>query len=273
MASQLYNAIKHGDTGAVEYMIAHGADVNGFISDGEDMQYPLIVAAQNSRYPMIRLLLDNGADVNISDDEEGETALIWASERGMLECVRELCFRGADVNHFDNAGWNALIWASAGGNLDVVRELCTRGALVNAVENDGDMTALMAASVSNQLAIVRELVDRGADINMIDSHGQTAADMASTYEINRFLKGFAPKKVARNLQSVGILGSHRGLPENVEGGIGSFISGKRGNLSMQMDEVQQNAGISLARQPRRRARRGGKRTMKKKRKGSKTRRR
>jgi hypothetical protein len=72
------------------------------------------------------------------------------------------------------------------------------------------------------------------------------------------------KRKGRNLTSVARIGLSRGLPENVEGEIGEMLSGKRGHLVSQMNQLRQEMGESLA--PRVRARaRGGKRTTRKRR--------
>ena len=49
-----------------------------------------------------------------------------------------------------------------------------------------------------------------------------------------------------NLQSVKKVGSAKSLPENVEGRIGTFLSGKTGALITQENKLNQNMGISLA---------------------------
>jgi hypothetical protein len=70
------------------------------------------------------------------------------------------------------------------------------------------------------------------------------------------------KRKGRNLTSVARIGLSRGLPENVEGEIGEMLSGKKGHLVSQMNQLRQETGESLA--PRVRAR-GGKRTTRKRR--------
>ena len=75
----------------------------------------------------------------------------------------------------------------------------------------------------------------------------------------------ANKFMQRNLQSVATIGEEFGLPYNVEGEIGKFLSGKHGHLSAQENYLRQNSGESLA--PRVRASKkkteGGKRTTRK----------
>ena len=50
----------------------------------------------------------------------------------------------------------------------------------------------------------------------------------------------------KNLQSVKEVGEAKKLPHNVEGRIGTFLSGKTGPLVSQENKLKQNMGISLA---------------------------
>ena len=74
------------------------------------------LAAYSGQLPMVKLLLDAGADVN-SQDHEGVTALSYASNRGDLELENLLLNKGADANVRDNAGKTTLMWATSMGHL------------------------------------------------------------------------------------------------------------------------------------------------------------
>ena len=41
----------------------------------------LIVATKNGNFDVVKILLDNGADIDAKDDE-GKTALDWSKEKG-----------------------------------------------------------------------------------------------------------------------------------------------------------------------------------------------
>jgi hypothetical protein len=62
------------------------------------------------------------------------------------------------------------------------------------------------------------------------------------------------KKVGRNVGSTLALETLKGLPKNVGGKIGEMLSGKKGHLESQMNQLKQNVGIPLA--PRVRAAKG-----------------
>ncbi len=107
---QLYDAAAKGDTEEVSRLIAQGANVNakneiggtgrssfsvsrardGFtavrVPEMSASEPALTVASRNGRTDVVRVLLANGADVNIEDDK-GDTVLIWTGNKPMKEMI------------------------------------------------------------------------------------------------------------------------------------------------------------------------------------------
>jgi len=77
---------------------------------------------------MVRLLLDNGANIHALNDQ----SLIFASLSGHLEVVRLLLDRGANI-HTKND--RALYYAFKFNNKKVVKLLLSRGANKKVIEN------------------------------------------------------------------------------------------------------------------------------------------
>jgi tetratricopeptide (TPR) repeat protein len=77
----------------------------------------------------VKELLDKGANVN---EFKYGTALMIAAQDGRLEIARLLIDRGADINVQSNMGWTALGLAADGGHTDMVDLLITKGADVDA---------------------------------------------------------------------------------------------------------------------------------------------
>ena len=71
---------------------------------------------------MIKVLLENGADVN-HPDFDGMTPLCLASMLGHTDVVQLLLERHADVGHWDRHGRTPLMLASANGHHTVVKLL------------------------------------------------------------------------------------------------------------------------------------------------------
>ena len=115
----------------------------------------LIIASGLGHVEVVKLLLENGADVNTNNDI-GISALMAASSKGFVKVVKLLLEKGADVNAKNDDNLTALIIASQTGHTEVAELLLEKGADVNAKNNDG-YTALMAASLEGHPEVVKLL--------------------------------------------------------------------------------------------------------------------
>ncbi len=154
----------------VKVLLEHGANPNARLRlptlqrfhNGGDKQLgdgatPLMRAAKAKDLPVMLLLLDNGADVNLVT-RDYMTALLFAasggrtrsSEKDVIAALKVCLDHGADVNAFDINGATALSEAITQGD-----------------------------------EIVKFLAAHGADLQMRDKQGRTALDIA-----NGVSKGF-----------------------------------------------------------------------------------
>lgn len=104
-----------------------------------------LLAARNSDLPLLRLLLERGADWKIPNYDDC-TALLAAAGVGALGSGNEL--PGSDEE-----------------SIETVRLLLELGADINAVAKQGE-TAMHGASYHERPALVKFLVDNGADIKV-----------------------------------------------------------------------------------------------------------
>ena len=102
----LAHACVKNNSAMVEFLLKHGADPN--VLDDPDQCPPLVQACQPGGLPVVKLLVDYGADVNSSLPRYG-TALTCACQIGSLEMARLLLDNGADVNLIDSYGDTPLI--------------------------------------------------------------------------------------------------------------------------------------------------------------------
>ena len=123
---EIMSAALRGDLAAVQELIAKGADVDAK-SDGAGRITALIGASQEGHSEIARLLLTNGADINVKD-RNGETALMLASYYGHKKVVQVLLAKGAYVNANNERGETALMLASQKGHNEIKELLIKAGA-------------------------------------------------------------------------------------------------------------------------------------------------
>jgi ankyrin repeat protein len=164
----ILGAAAKGHTDVIRLLLENGADIN---QEGKYGQNALCDASENRQEAVVRMLIEDGACVN---NEGGTTTPIEvASEKGHKGIVEMLIKAGADVN----LGYEpALYCASNYGHEDVVQQLILADADVNL---EGDLgTALHAASHNPGRKIVELLIDAGADVNKLAGEYGTALQAA-----------------------------------------------------------------------------------------------
>ena len=135
---------------------------------------PLVQAAMNNDLEAVRrLLLFEGADVNVRDKNYGTNALAHAFMNGNREMMRELLWRGARVNMRLAYKQTALMRLREATPVEAVRDLLDAGAKVNLRDEDGD-TALMSAAEQGRADVVELLLKAGARVNVQNKEGRTA---------------------------------------------------------------------------------------------------
>lgn len=96
----------------------------------------IIPAASNGQEAAVRILLDEGANIEVSDDY-GNTPLILAARHGHEAVVRLLLEKGANIEAKDKYGSSPLISAACMGRKAVVGTLLEMGANTEAENNHG----------------------------------------------------------------------------------------------------------------------------------------
>jgi ankyrin repeat protein len=178
-----------GDLGKARDLIAHGADVNAKTKAGRT---PLLIAArQDGAYPVVKLLIEKGADIKVLDSVPdffsgpGLNALMLAAKSGDVRTVKLLTEHGLDVNTRNPKGYTALFEAAWAGNKDVAQYLIAKGADVNAGIADfpfKGMTALAIAAALDRDEIADMLIAAGARVNARDGAGYGPLQWAAMSE-------------------------------------------------------------------------------------------
>lgn len=169
-------AVQIGDCRTVVDCLYDGAKsvVNAVDSRG---CLPLYYAIENCDGPMVKLLLNYGADLDAYVSDSGETALGVAATKGSVQVARLLLEAGADPEVGDSEGWSALHIACFWGNLDVAKLIVSFGANVNALSPSGQSPLHLAVTVQSAslaLPLVHWLIlEQGANVLEKDASGRT----------------------------------------------------------------------------------------------------
>ncbi|KAK8000508.1 hypothetical protein PG990_013108 [Apiospora arundinis] len=139
------------------------------------MNKAMILAAEAGNAEAVKILLDNGAEIDWKDDQ-GSSALDFAVPEGKEEVVRLLLQRGANFNSTDHYGNVALHWAIS--RPSIARLLLEEGACAN-VANHKKCTPLHWSIHENQIEVLKLLIKFGAEINASDQNGVTGLHAAS----------------------------------------------------------------------------------------------
>jgi ankyrin repeat protein len=107
----------NGHTGIVEKLLEAGADVNLTNPTGTT---PLMLASSGPFPETVQVLLKAGAKVNVIDSGEHFTALMWAAAEGQTEVVKILLDNGADLTLTDIDGDTAESFAFKAGHQAIV---------------------------------------------------------------------------------------------------------------------------------------------------------
>jgi ankyrin repeat protein len=152
-----------GSLDAMQMLIAVGADVKAVSKSGLTALH-----LSTGDVKKVRLLVDQGADVNVKSTIGRTPLLVAASTSGTREVVELLLDKGADVNVVDVTGIVPLIAAASVDDSAVVKLLLSKGAAVNARANVGQSaTALMGAAYNGNAELTRLLLANNAQVDAV----------------------------------------------------------------------------------------------------------
>ena len=150
------------------------------VDDGLTALIRLSETPGSETLPSIKLLVENGADVNIASSLYGYSALMMAAANGYTETVEYLLSKGANVNHQTKVDQSfALMYAATSGHIDIVKLLIDAGADVNLKYGAGG-TVLSESALTSSIEIIDILLAAGADASAQDDLGVTALMMAAS---------------------------------------------------------------------------------------------
>ena len=172
-STPLHHAAGFGNTETIKLLLDNGADVN---AKNRLEGTPLHWAVRSDE--KTRLLLERGADIN-SKTQNGSTPLYLASRRRDSHSVlRLLLKKGADPNLATMNGRTPLMAAARDGDVAAMQLLLAKKADATALSGSGAGT-LMDAARSRNLEAVHLLLEHGADVKAETKRKQTALAIAA----------------------------------------------------------------------------------------------
>ncbi|MGE3189536.1 MAG: ankyrin repeat domain-containing protein [Vicinamibacterales bacterium] len=195
----LHAAALRGDVATVKALLARGADPNARLTNGSPVRRfgsqwalsraiagatPLLVAAAYLEVPIVRALLDGGADPSLGLPD-GTTPLLAAAGARV-----EVLTRPTDLERWNMVDSDQPVAPRAEGDvLAAVTALADRGADVNAATEEGN-TALHEAAATGLTTVIKVLAAHGAALDAKNKQGQTPLDL--TLPIPPIREGFPP---------------------------------------------------------------------------------
>lgn len=171
--SALSYAVNNGDIESAKLLLENKAKIK------DELLIAIKSPIVESRINMMKLLIDNKANINYTD-ENGFNPLNIAIESGDMEVTKFLITNGANVNSLMQDGVSLIGYAIAQNNMDLLQILIENGANVNYTNGDSWAdTPLKTASRLGLDNVVRILLTRNADINAVDMNGNTALHTAA----------------------------------------------------------------------------------------------
>lgn len=164
-APPLHQATTKGYVEVVRLLLQNGADVH---KETADQGTALYVAAKNGHVDIARLLIERGANINAQTSQEPDSPLSVAAWAGRREMVKLLLGLGADVNSCSEEHGTALILACLSGDEAIAQILYEHGANLSLCCPTGN--ALQGAAYHGHHGIARLLLSWGFDVNQADKN-------------------------------------------------------------------------------------------------------
>jgi len=187
---QFLEAIKNNDINLIKKMIK---DDKTLISmKNQRTESVLHVSAQYSGFPVFKLLIDLGADVNAPTSRRSKP-IHYTTMFGKLEMTELLLQKGAVAHEMNGSSLYPIQYAVDSGNIPLVELLIAKGEKYDQLSTT-QMTLLHYAAGSGSVAMYEFIASKGLDPQAKDSTGNTMLHIASTgsVEMVKYLiaKGF-----------------------------------------------------------------------------------
>ena len=247
---------KGGKEFFVRKLIEAGADLNLKNNDGLTA---IMVAVQEDRPELIKLLVDGGANVNaVTNSKTQTTPLLMAVSEGKIEAVKILCDAGADINAVSSEKADALLTAmqkplrflkesEKKEFQDLVNLLLDLGVSTDHVTNNGATAIFLSLLDSKKRVFFPKILEKqkNTDVWYTDMNEKTSLlhnifRISTNEGVSKELLDIVLSKGAK----LGAIDSNKNKPESY-----AFLSPVNGRLlldyNIDIDAVFHNGNVSL----------------------------
>lgn len=175
-------------TDTVKFLLKYNGVINMINLVDNDGYTALGYAERYDQYDTFKLLIENGADIEIKN-KKGLTPLMIALSKASINYIKLLLDHGADVNATNDEGDTPLMIATKKGYTPVkflFNNVPKLNIKINAINNQGDNALMLAIKKSDnrineydisirnaQISMIQLLIDKGININIKNNDGLT----------------------------------------------------------------------------------------------------
>ncbi|KAG4095964.1 ankyrin repeat-containing domain protein [Neocallimastix lanati (nom. inval.)] len=164
-----------------QMLIDHGADVNKIANIAKNISYfyeikyysgtPLIYAIDRGSFDLVKLLVENGADVN-KKNEDNNTPLYYSIYNKKPKIIEYLLNQGARINEvIGDKNETALFYAIRMCNVTIIRFLINNGADINHKNKDGNIPLSYISSYDKKkFELIEELINDDTDFEQLNTN-------------------------------------------------------------------------------------------------------
>ncbi|VDM95657.1 unnamed protein product, partial [Thelazia callipaeda] len=160
----LHLAAQSGHDALVRMLLNQGVQVDATSTTMSVI--PLHLAAQQGHIAVVGMLLSRSTQQQHTKDWRGRTPLHLAAMNGHYEMVSLLIAQGSNINVMDQNGWTGMHYATKAGHLDVVKLFVKSSADAQAETKEGKVPLCFAAA-HNHVDCLRFLLKQKHDTHAL----------------------------------------------------------------------------------------------------------
>ena len=167
----LHLACENSQISLIKTLLKCNVNINSMNAEGLS---PLHLAAIKGDIEVTKLLINEGADIELKDSKHGSTPLLYACQNGRTKTVQTLLENGADINAKSSNGTRAIHFAAQSGKTVIIQLLLQKGLDINCKNNYGETPLYytmyprffpLRCKVSHALEMAKFLIESGAKID------------------------------------------------------------------------------------------------------------